>query len=213
MTALPACRLCGDPRTALYLEDGQRQYFRCAVCNLVFMHPQQRLAPAAERAHYDTHENDVADPRYRAFLLPLYAAVRDRVSPPASGLDFGCGPGPALAQMFRETGYMMALYDKFYSASPAVLQQRYYFVTCSEVVEHLEDPGDTLAMLVSLLVPGGWLAIMTRMLTPQTDFAGWYYRRDPTHIAFYSHASWQWLATRHRLHVQFAGADIALLGK
>ena len=50
--------------------------------------------------------------------------------------------------------------------------------------------------------PCGFLAVMTHFY-PLEDgkpcekkFSKWYYKRDPTHIAFYSSKSFQWIAER-----------------
>jgi hypothetical protein len=45
-----------------------------------------------------------------------------------------------------------------------------------------------LNRLFTLLKKGGVLAIMTQMITKETDFSTWYYKNDPTHICFFSQA-------------------------
>jgi hypothetical protein len=41
---------------------------------------------------------------------------------------------------------------------------------------------------------GGVLAIMTQMITKETDFSTWYYKNDPTHICFFSKQTMRYLA-------------------
>jgi hypothetical protein len=40
------------------------------------------------------------------------------------------------------------------------------------------------------------LGIMTRFQTDDARFAGWHYRRDPTHVVFYRAETMQWLIDR-----------------
>ena len=72
----------------------------------------------------------------------------------ARGLDFGCGPAPALAAMLEEGGCVMNLYDPFYRPDRGSLGQSYQFITATEVVEHLHRPGEELAALWEALEPG-----------------------------------------------------------
>jgi hypothetical protein len=177
----------------------------------VFVPPAYHLDPAAERAEYDRHDNAVDDPGYRRFLSRLAEPLGERVPPPAAGLDFGCGPGPALAAMLIDAGYRVALYDPFYAPDAAVLRPGYDFVTATEVVEHLRRPGDELRRLAGLLRPAGWLGIMTKLVIDRERFAGWHYTRDPTHIGFFSRSTFAWWAESEGLHLEFAGDDVILL--
>ena len=86
----------------------------------------------------------------------------------------------------------MAIFDHFYARDSAVRQQRYDFVTASEVVEHLFSPGEVLTQLYELLQPGGWLGLMTKMVTDRTAFANWHYKRNPTHVCFFSRQTLAW---------------------
>lgn len=179
----------------------------------MLLDPSQLPTRAQERAHYDLHENEVSDPRYRKFLSRLAQPLLARLSPGSHGLDYGCGPGPALAAMLREAGHSVALYDPHYAADPGALEQRYDFITCSEVVEHFHRPGDEFERLVGLLRGGGWLAIMTAFRPTGRDFGSWHYRRDPTHVVFYQAATFQVLAGDHGLTCVLAEGDVALLRK
>ena len=117
------CPLCLSPRHHALPVAG-KGYYRCLACELVWMDEADHLDEGAEKAVYDGHDNRVDDPRYRAFLMRAFGEVLARVSPPASGLDFGCGPGPALVAMGREAGFEMAGYDKFYADDPECLTRQ-----------------------------------------------------------------------------------------
>lgn len=185
-----------------------QRYLHCKSCHLVFLHPQDRLSVPQEKAHYDLHQNHPSDSGYRQFLSRALAPVTEQLHPPASGLDFGCGPGPTLSVMLREQGYVCADYDPIYQPEPARLDQRYDFVTCTEVIEHAREPAQTWPLLLRLLKPKGLLVVMTKRLTSLEAFVDWHYRRDPTHICFYSEKTFSWLANRHALKLNIHGPDV-----
>ena len=166
-----------------------------------------------EREIYNLHDNHPEDEGYRRFLSKLTSPLLERLEAGVRGLDFGCGPGPALAGMLREAGMDMALYDPFFHPETSVLEQQYDFVTCTEVVEHLHRPADTFRQLDRLLKPGGWLALMTCFQTDDRRFADWHYRRDPTHVVFYREFTMAWLARRHGWHLEIPAKDVALFQK
>lgn len=213
----PRARLRGATRNPVevraFHEDINRIYLRCACCALVFVPREFHLDRDREKAEYDCHENDVDDPGYRAFLSRLATPLIARLPQAATGLDFGCGPAPALAAMLREAGHTVALYDPFYAPERTVLSQRYQFICATEVVEHLRAPGQELAQLWSQLLPGGWLAIMTKLVRDQQAFAAWHYIRDPTHISFFSRDTWAWWAHTRCAQLEIIGADVILLRK
>ncbi|MDX1455113.1 MAG: methyltransferase domain-containing protein [Gammaproteobacteria bacterium] len=187
-------------------------YHRCPQCDLVMQVADELPTPAAEKALYDQHENDLGDPGYRRFLAPVRDAVLARYPQPARGLDFGAGPAPALAAMLREAGHDMAVYDPFYANDSTVLEQRYDFVVCTEAVEHFHVPRTSLELLFSLLRPAGELFVMTRLLLPDVEFASWWYPRDPTHVAFYSPQCLQWIASWQGRPVTLRGDRLAHFG-
>jgi hypothetical protein len=212
------CLLCGCTGIVPYHRDKIRDYLNCRTCNLVFVPPAQHLSEADEKACYDLHDNKPGDPGYRRFLDRLFTPLNQRLAPSSLGLDFGCGPGPALAQMFEEAGHSVALYDPYYAPDESVLSARYDFITLSEVVEHLAEPGKELDCLWNGLAPGGWLGIMTKRIRDQEAFRTWHYIIDPTHIGFFSETTFQWL-TRHwssmgtPASLVITGNDVVLIKK
>jgi hypothetical protein len=180
---------------------------------LVFVPPEQFLSAEAEKAEYDKHENSAADPRYRTFLSRLQEPLLERLSPCSHGLDFGSGPGPTLSLMFEEAGHAMHIYDPFYAADDTAWQHRYDFITASEVVEHLHDPRRELDRLWSCLKPQGLLGIMTKRVIDRDAFARWHYKDDPTHVGFFSLATFRWLATRWQAELTVPADDVAVLAK
>lgn len=208
-----ACPLCAAPRAGVLAVAGGRVYHRCGRCLLTFLAPAGRPDRATELATYRQHRNDPGDPRYRAFLARLTEPLLERLRPGMTGLDFGCGPGPTIRPMLAERGLEVIDYDPLFRPDPAALARRYDFITCSEAIEHFFEPGRELIRLDGLLRPGGWLGVMTRMLTDDAGFARWWYRRDPTHVAFFRHETMAWIARRFRWQATFPVPDVTLFHK
>ena len=184
----------------------------------MFVPPAQHLSSGQEKAYYDLHDNQPDDPGYRRFLGRLFRPLNQRLSPNSRGLDFGCGPGPTLSKMFEEAGHSVALYDPYYAPDKSVLSRRYDFITLSEVVEHMAEPCKHLDGLWAGLAPGGWLGIMTKRVRNQKAFGTWHYITDPTHIGYFSDATFRWLRGRWSMKgipasLVIVGTDVVLMGK
>ena len=189
-----ACSLCAR-RAVEFCADRLRRFYRCGSCELIFADPASHLDAGEEKAIYDLHRNDPADARYRTFLARLAEPLRERLAPGMRGLDYGCGPGPTLGLMLREAGMRMREYDPVYRPDARALADQYDFVTCTEVVEHFRVPGAEWPRLARLVRPGGWLGVMTWLVASADAgvFNRWGYKRDPTHVSFYSPVTLAWL--------------------
>ena len=208
-----ACPLCHKEEVGPYAEDNLRSYLNCRVCDLVFVPREHWLSASEEKAIYDLHENDENDPGYRKFLSRLTQPLLERLGEQKQGLDFGCGPGPALARVMEEAGHAMALFDLFYYNRPGLLDVDYDFICTTEVVEHFQAPGAEFEALFKRLRPGGWLGIMTKLVKDPQAFKNWHYIRDLTHISFYSRTTFAWLARQFNAHVEILGNDVILMQK
>lgn len=207
------CPVCEGSDVARLTRVDARDYWACARCQARFLDPAHYLSPADERAHYDHHENSTDDPGYRRFLSKLADPLLERLAPCLEGLDYGCGPGPALAAMLGEAGHRVALYDPFYAPDTSVLARQYEFITCTEVIEHFHTPAVEFRRLDDLLKPGGWLGVMTCFQTDDARFAAWHYRKDPTHVVFYREQTMRWLAAHHDWAIDIPAKDVAIMQK
>lgn len=207
------CPLCNNNDTDIVLKDNIYTYFKCSVCALYFVDPDQRLKPGEEKLRYDQHENDPLDQNYRTFLSQLFEPVVARVSPGASGLDYGSGPGPTLHMMFDEAGFKMSHYDPIYYKKNQLLNQKYDFITVSETAEHFYHPGKEFRKLWQMLNPGGILGVMTLLLNKPENFKNWFYRREDTHVSFYQPDTFRWLSRQLNATIEFHGNRVILLRK
>ncbi len=208
------CPLCSTTgKTTLFYKGKRRDYFQCLTCSLVFVDPDHFLSKTEEKKIYDLHQNSPDDKGYQKFLNRIIIPVQKGMPRGSSGLDFGSGPGPVLSEMFENAGFTMAIYDKFYAPDKKVFEKQYDFITATEVVEHLHNPGKELDRLWACLKPGGRLGIMTKLVIDKEAFAAWHYKRDLTHVCFFSTTTFEWLAHRFRADLIFAEKDAILFIK
>lgn len=207
------CPLCGATNWSLAWTDARRDYIRCATCDLVRVPANYFLAFEDELRIYQAHQNVIGDPAYCRFLNRVFDPVMAMLPPGSYGLDFGCGPGPALAAMFREAGHLIDLYDPFFANDLTVFQRQFDFITSTEVFEHLFDPRFEIDRLWTCLRPGGLLAAMTKRQNVPADFPDWFYTRDPTHVSFFSDQTFSWLADYLPAELSIVSSDVVILVK
>ena len=211
------CPLCLSEGATLFhtslQKNLERDYSHCRTCDLVFVPPEFHLDADAARQRYLTHDNDPNNADYRRFLSRLWDELRPRLPEGTRGLDYGAGPGPALAAMIEENGHSAALYDPLFHPDESVLAHTYDFITCTETVEHFATPRADFLQLRRLLASGGLIGIMTDMLEDRDGFADWYYHRDPTHIAFYTQRTFGWIGEWLGLEVEYARGRVVMMRK
>ena len=205
------CPLCHGSDVVHFHEDKWRSYLRCSHCLLVFVPSQHWLTAMDEKAVYDLHNNDVNDPGYRKFLSRLSVPLIERLGAHQQGLDFGCGPGPTLSVMLQEQGHQVELYDPFYYNNPSVLNKQYDFVCSTEVLEHMHEPKQGIATLFSMLRPGSWLGLMTKLVLDEQAFSRWHYILDQTHVSFYCQRTFEYIADLYDAELYFIANDVILL--
>lgn len=213
MNNLRRCRVCHANAAREFLVVEGQTYLRCAECAATLLAEAHLPDPQTERDAYILHENHPADEGYRRFLRRLADPLLERLAQGSIGLDFGCGPGPTLDKLLRDAGHTVGLYDPFFHPEMAALQQKYDFITCSEVVEHFHHPQEEFARLDGMLKPGGWLGIMTCFQTDDACFAQWNYRRDPTHVVFYQERTFRYLARLFDWSCEIPARNVVLMRK
>jgi hypothetical protein len=112
-------------------------------------------------------------------------------------LDYGAGHQPVLSEHLRALGYTMTIYDPYFWPATEALETSYDFVVACEVAEHFFDPAAEFARLRRLVRPAGALLLNTEIYNDGIEFENWYYRRDPTHVVFYSARTLEWIGRRY----------------
>ncbi len=204
------CPLCHNDKSYLEFQRRDGDYYRCRNCDFVFEDPDLRLALDEEKSRYDLHHNDPDDPDYREFLRPVVQVIQNERQRSAKGMDFGCGPGPALGKMLQERGFDITLYDPLYFNNPQALDRKYDFITLTEVIEHFFHPDQEFEKLKNLMNFNSILVVMTSILYPDMDFLEWHYPSDPTHVSFYSQECMEWIADRWGWKVEFPANNLTL---
>ncbi len=186
----PLCRNTGDWVSGT-------EFLLCGECRGYFRHVRYLPELDQEKARYETHNNDVNDPRYQAFVSPIVSAVLRDFTPDRSGLDFGAGTGPVISKLLREKGFQIVQYDPFFHNHTALLEDRYDYIVCCEVIEHFHAPDKEFQLLRRLLKPQGRLYCMTCLYNPGMELRDWYYIKDPTHVFLYQPATLEWIRRNH----------------
>ena len=205
--------MCAHDALTEFMVIAGRAYWRCEVCQATLLDDAHLPTHGEERARYESHNNDPNDSGYRAFLGRVATPLLTRLPAAQSGLDYGCGPGPALAHTLSQAGHTVALWDPFFYDDTAVLSRTYDFITCTEVVEHFHQPNAEFARLDQLLRPGGLLAIMTTLQTDDARFEHWYYRRDPTHVTFYREFTMRHIAAQRGWAFEMPAENVVFMQK
>ncbi len=207
------CPLCLNKTIDFYHQDKLRDYWQCHHCSLVFVKPEELLNPEQEKAVYDLHQNNPNDLGYRKFLNKLLIPLQKKLPKGAKGLDFGSGPGPTISVIMKEQGISVENYDIYYDNRNELLKKTYDFITCTEVVEHLYHPHEVFSQLSGLHKSGGFLGIMTKRVVSKEKFSNWHYKNDPTHVCFYSDATFDYIAKNWGFNYELINSDTVILQK
>jgi len=191
------CQICNHPTKVIHQKSFNIDFRYCWHCEFLFKDPKDYITVEEEKVIYDRHENSIDDPRYIAFFQKfLEESLFPYIAPQSTGLDFGSGPQPVLATLLRDKySYEMDLYDLHYHNIEIPQDKEYDFITCTEVIEHIDHPLDTFEFLKSHLKVGGVLAMMTMFhRKDEAFFMNWHYMRDMSHISFFTEKTLRYIA-------------------
>lgn len=199
------CPLC-EHSSRSFFEDS---YLQCTNCELIFKVDKPSIDN--ERSHYDSHENDPEDNRYIEFLENVLTPLKKYLKSNDVGLDFGSGPGPAIAPYFEKLGFSMTNFDPFFG--PKEVEGEFNFITSTEVWEHFHYPGESISKCLSHLKSEGYIGIMSTWWDETIDFKNWYYRRDVTHVVFYTMRTLNYIAGNFGLKLIESGKNWVVFQK
>jgi hypothetical protein len=149
--------LCGEATRPFHTQVGRRLYHHCPSCGFILLDKAHRPTLEQQRERYRLHQNGPDHPGYVAMFREFLAkCVTPFAAPGCRALDLGCGPGPVLAGLLKEVGHPTEVYDPIFF--PKKSEGAFGLVTCTEVLEHLEDPVEALKPWVKRLERGGHLS-------------------------------------------------------
>ncbi len=183
------CPLCNHQAENFF----QEKFFLCSNCLGIFRPKHLLLDPISEQKRYETHNNDVTDIRYQSFVSPITEAILNEFTAKHSGLDFGAGTGPVISKVLSDNGYNIKQYDPFFHKFPELLNDKYDYIACCEVIEHFYNPQKEFKLLKTLLKKNGALFCMTALYDHSINFEKWYYKNDPTHVFIYQKETLEWI--------------------
>jgi len=198
------CPLC-ESQSKFFLASTHREYWRCAVCRLIFVPAKYFISAEDEVQHYLKHENSLESEGYVQMFNEKIHIVKNICRKAQTVLDYGCGYEPVLKTLLTNEGFTVTGYDPHFFPQ-LDSNATFDLIISTETFEHFKTPGKEITSLLKSLRPKGYLAIMTR-LTPGQDqpdsFGRWYYQRDPTHIAFYDTDTFSFIARRYKMEILF----------
>ena len=203
------CPLC-ETDGAEDFEKSKDELYKCVNCALVFTASHLLPASDAERERYLQHNNSPEDEGYVKFLRKIIEPVSKRLDDGADGLDLGCGPGPAVSIIMGGAGYNVSNYDPLFYPDEELLNKSYDFIICSEAAEHFFYPKREFELMKSLLNDGGVIGLMTQTYDGVVDFDKWHYRRDETHVSFFSVKTFEYLGEFLDMNVEIASGSTAV---
>jgi hypothetical protein len=190
------CPLCKSNNSIILpYQFKERIFYKCQDCSLISSHSKDLPDKAKEKSRYLQHVNSKENTGYIHFLEQILKPLEKYLPYEASGLDYGCGPTPILADILRNKGYHCDVYDPFFYPETPV--NKYDFITATECFEHFHEPSNDLEKITALINPGGVLAVMTETWQAIDTFNKWSYIRDLTHVCFYHEFTMLWIAKRH----------------
>ena len=210
------CRICLHETKRISDEPFGIDYFQCLRCDFIFIEEGAVPSREQEKQEYLMHENTRENTGYvhmlENFIEKCVSPYKESVR---TVLDFGCGPGPVLAELLREAGYETDIFDPFFFPEKTWQGRQYDLITATEVMEHIRDPMESFKHLKEGLREKGKLAIKTLFHPGDAQrFKNWWYRREVSHISFYSQVTISHIARQLGMNILMTdGKSCFVLGK
>lgn len=208
------CKICGSDD--LDILDIKNKYYYCNDCQVIFIAPEEIAGPNQEKQRYEGHDNNHQNEGYVQMFEDF---IREVIEPHVdldkteAVLEFGCGPGPVLADLLESKKLKVDLYDPYFFPEKVFENKKYDLITSTEVFEHFSDPVKEMELLTSHLKDGAYLALMTSFHPGPEEFEDWWYKWDPTHIVFYNLKTFEKLASDFDLEIVYTDHEKYIIFK
>ena len=192
------CKICYSLTSSIEDVKKELSYYRCCSCGFISLDDTQRVNEKQEKKQYDLHENSLENEGYvQMFEDFIELSISPYMKTIQTALDFGSGPTPVFSELLKRRGLEVDIYDLFYAPKKIYETKSYDLISSTEVFEHLSKPLDVLEILSKHLNPQGYIVLMTKFPPKEDDdFLNWWYRRDPTHISFFTPKSFEIMADK-----------------
>jgi len=190
------CPLCNEI-SSHFCDTNKKSYFKCPKCKGIFIGNDFLPDYNFEKSRYSEHNNDINDTRYQNFVSPIVNAILKDYNKNNIGLDFGAGTGPVISKMLNDNDYKIFQYDPFFYNNKDLLQNKYDYIACCEVIEHFHKPEKEFTLLKNIMNKNAKLYCMTKLYSKDIDFNLWYYKNDPTHVFFYQIETLKFIACKY----------------
>ncbi len=142
----------------------REEKFRVWHCrNCQSIHSQDKVNLETYYAHYPLEKQPLDYFRRKICQNRLNLLIKQGLNKDDFILDYGCNQG-LFIRFLHLKGYRNAMgYDPYsleYS-DPRVLQKKYHYITCQDVLEHTENPQQCFSQLVSCLKKHGIIILGT----------------------------------------------------
>jgi len=185
----PLCNTSGDD----FYQDKNQLYFKCPNCLGIFIEKDLRPNRETELSRYLKHNNYIEDINFQKFVSPITSSIMRDFALKDKELDFGAGSGPVISKILEDNNYNIVQYDPFFHNNPKLLNDKYDYIACCEVIEHFHNPKQEFILLNDLLDKNGKLYCMTNLYNDSIDFDSWDYKNDITHIFIYKKETIYWI--------------------
>ena len=189
---IPHCPLC-DSSGDIFYQYNKLLYYQCNNCYGIFVDESIKPDREAEKIRYQEHNNDVNDKRYQKFVSNITSAIMRDFTKNDKGLDFGAGTGPVISKVLKDNDFSIVQYDPFFHNYPNLLDEKYDYIACCEVIEHFYNPPKEFRLLKKMLQKDGKLYCMTDLYDKSINFHKWYYKNDSTHVFIYHKNTIHWI--------------------
>ncbi|BBE30542.1 methyltransferase [Tepiditoga spiralis] len=199
------CKICGNKTEEFYDEQMKSYYYYCSNCEFISKAEESILSITEEKNRYNYHNNSIDDIKYVNYFKKFLDTSVLKYVKGKDGLDFGSGPSPVLSMILeKDYNFKMDIYDLFYAPKKVYIGKKYDLITCTEVIEHLKYPMKYFNLFKNLLNKYGILAIMTSFHPKSVeDFHKWYYKKDSTHISFFTENTMKIISKKTGLNLLF----------
>ena len=186
---MPICPLCNGTSKAFYKDE----FYECSNCKGIFRPSEKLLDKEKEKERYESHTNDSDDLGYQKFVYPITSNILIEHKKNDLGLDFGCGKDSPIVKILRQNEYKIFEYDPYFFDDKKLLEQKYDYIACCEVIEHFYNPKKEFKLLYELLKNDGILYLMTGIYSDNIDFSKWWYKNDLTHVFIFQEKTFEWI--------------------